>query len=176
MSTAPSSRAQASLGAQFAWASACPDTLDAAGVAALSFHDLADVFDGDRPRLRANAEKRDTYGGPLYFAAGEEIDVTEIRLPRAEGATPADFDAAQTALQTAAQARAHGTLKITVPTSAGVRSEAYVCQVLSFHEELDGPAGLQTVVVRLQGQKLAGQAGLGTVSYTHLTLPTTSRV
>ena len=152
---------QASLGATFEWAAATPETADAAGVAALSFLELHDVFDGDRPRLLANAEKRETFGGPIYFAASEDIDISEIRLPRAEGATPADFDPAQTALRAAASTRDFGTLKISVPTSAGTRAEAYVCQVLSFHEELEGPTGLQTVVVRLQAQKLKGLNALG---------------
>ena len=116
MTTALTATAQPSLGAKFEWASALPATADAAGVAALTFMELHHVFDGDRPRLTASAEKRETFGGPLYYAAFEDIDTTEIRMPRAEGTEAKDFDAAQAALREAAQTRAFGMLKITVPT------------------------------------------------------------
>lgn len=158
--------AQQSIGAKFEWASATPDEPEtgetlAEKVGELNFKEMFDVFEGDRPKLMGNSEKRDTYGGPLYFASSEDIETTEIKMPRKEGANAGEFDAVQTALKDAAAKRDYGTLKISVPASSGTRSEAFICQVLSFHEELEGPTGLQTVVVRLQGQKLQGSNEIG---------------
>lgn len=154
--------AQQSLLAKFYWASAQPATLDQAGIDALTFQEIQDVYEGDRPKLVTETAKKDTYGGPLYYASSQSIDTVDFEAPRQEGATPADLSVSQAAVKASAEALAPGTLRISTPNSDGsYRDTYYFGKIVSFSEELNGPTDIQSVMFRFQAEKLQDTNAVG---------------